>query len=136
MQLDEKAYKPSSVADRISMAKNQLLLPAAYAASAETVMNDVQRKMPAMKDIYLRYAERCKQANAMDFDDLLVNTYILLNTNEDVRRKYVERFRYVLVDEYQDTNRVQQAIVMLLTKERQRVCVVGDDAQRDRKSVV
>lgn len=129
MQLDEKAYKPSSVADRISMAKNQLLLPAAYAASAETVMNDVQRKMPAMKDIYLRYAERCKQANAMDFDDLLVNTYILFNTNEDVRRKYVERFRYVLVDEYQDTNRVQQAIVMLLTKERQRVCVVGDDAQ-------
>ncbi|NPD93015.1 ATP-dependent helicase [Xylanibacter muris] len=129
MKLDDKVYKPSSVADRISMAKNQLLLPAAYANSAETVMTDVQRKMPAIKDIYLRYSERCRQANAMDFDDLLVNTYTLFNTNEEIRLKYVDRFRYVLVDEYQDTNRVQQAIVMLLTKDNQRVCVVGDDAQ-------
>lgn len=129
MALDDKVYKPAAVADRISMAKNHLLLPQAYAASADTVKADVERKMPAVKDIYLRYAERCRQANAMDFDDLLVNTYLLFDRNEDARRKYVERFCYVLVDEYQDTNYAQQAIVMQLTKERQRVCVVGDDAQ-------
>lgn len=129
MGLDDKVYKPATVADRISMAKNRLLLPQAYAGSATTVREDTERHQPMVKDIYLRYAERCRQANAMDFDDLLVNTYMLFNTNEEVRLKYVERFHYVLVDEYQDTNFAQQAIVMQLTKERQRVCVVGDDAQ-------
>lgn len=129
MNLDEKTYKPAVVADRISMAKNHLLLPLAYSGSADTVRTDTERKMPAIKDIYRKYCERCKQANAMDFDDLLVNTYVLFNAHEDVRQKYVERFRYVLVDEYQDTNYAQQAIVTQLTKERQRVCVVGDDAQ-------
>lgn len=129
MALDEKTYKPATVADRISMAKNHLLLPVAYAGSADAVRTDAERRMPAIKDIYRRYSERCRQANAMDFDDLLVNTYVLFNTYEDIRRKYVERFGYVLVDEYQDTNFAQQAIVTQLTTERQRVCVVGDDAQ-------
>lgn len=129
MGLDEKVYKPAVVADRISMAKNRLLLPQAYANSAPTVMYDAERRMPAIKDIYIKYSERCRQANAMDFDDLIVNTYTLFNNNEEIRRKYVNRFLYVLVDEYQDTNFAQQAVVMQLTKERQRVCVVGDDAQ-------
>ena len=128
MQLDEKQYKPSSVADRISMAKNHLLLAHAY-ANSPSAADDAVRKVPAIKDIYLRYAERCRQSNAMDFDDLLVQTYMLFREHEDVRRQYVDRFAYVLVDEYQDTNYAQQAIVMQLTKERQRVCVVGDDAQ-------
>lgn len=127
--LDDKIYKASSVAERISMAKNHLLLPQAYANSTETVKADCERKMPAIKDIYLRYAERCRQANAMDFDDLLVNTWMLFKNHENVCRKYIERFEYVLVDEYQDTNYTQQAIVLQLTKERKRICVVGDDAQ-------
>jgi len=129
MGLDEKVYKPSAVADRISMAKNRLLTPGRYAGSAETVQYDNQRKMPAIKDIFRNYHERCRQANAMDFDDLLLNTYLLFDGNDDVRRRYADRFRYVLVDEYQDTNHAQQAIVMQLTRERCRVCVVGDDAQ-------
>ncbi len=129
MQLDEKQYKAASVADRISMAKNHLLLPQAYAADSSCVISDTEHKMPMIKDIYLRYWQRCHQANAMDFDDLLVNTYVLFANNEDVRCRYVDRFRYVLVDEYQDTNRVQQAIVLQLTRDHQRICVVGDDAQ-------
>lgn len=128
MQLDEKIYKPSSVADRISMAKNHLLLPQAY-ANSPSAADDAVRKVPAISQIYLRYADRCRQANAMDFDDLLVQTFRLFRDHEDIRQQYVERFAYVLVDEYQDTNYAQQAIVMQLTKERQRVCVVGDDAQ-------
>ena len=128
MQLDDKTYKPASVADRISMAKNHLLLPHAYAQS-DWAKDDAQHKHPALKDIYIRYSERCKQANAMDFDDLLVYTYMLLRNHEDIRQKYIERFQYVLVDEYQDTNYAQQEIVVLLTKEHGRVCVVGDDAQ-------
>ena len=128
MQLDEKQYKPSSVADRISMAKNHLLLAHAY-ANSPSAADDAVRKVPAISQIYLRYAERCRQANAMDFDDLLVQTFTLFRDHEDIRRQYAERFAYVLVDEYQDTNYAQQAIVMQLTKERQRVCVVGDDAQ-------
>lgn len=128
MSLDDKQYKASSVADRISMAKNHLLLPHAYARSSAAA-DDAIRKMSAISDIYLRYTERCRQANAMDFDDLLVQTYMLFHEHEDVRKQYAERFAYVLVDEYQDTNYVQQAIVWHLTMERQKVCVVGDDAQ-------
>ena len=128
MALDDKVYKPASVADRISMAKNHLLLPQAY-ASSPSAADDAQQKRPAVKDIYLRYAERCRQANAMDFDDLLVQTWLLFENHEDARRKYAERFQFVLVDEYQDTNYAQQAIVYQLTKEHQRICVVGDDAQ-------
>ena len=128
MQLDEKVYKPASVADRISMAKNHLVLPAQYRIG-EWAAQDAQMKRPLTADIYSRYAERCRQANAMDFDDLLVKTFVLLNNNEDIRQKYAMRFRYVLVDEYQDTNYAQQEIVLLLTRDHQHVCVVGDDAQ-------
>ena len=128
MGLDDKVYKPSSVADRISMAKNHLLLPQAYQQSA-WASDDASQKRPQVYNIYIRYAQRCQQANAMDFDDLLVQTWVLFQNHEDVRRKYVEKFHFVLVDEYQDTNFAQQAIVYQLTKERQKVCVVGDDAQ-------
>ena len=129
MNLDDKIYKASTVADRISMAKNHLLTAGKYANSQTAVTTDMQHKMPAVKDIYSRYSERCRQANAMDFDDLLMNIHILFANNDDIRRKYAERFEYVLVDEYQDTNFAQQAIVNQLTRERQKVCVVGDDAQ-------
>ena len=128
MQLDDKTYKPASVADRISMAKNHLLLPAQYATSSWAA-DDARSKRPLVSQIYNRYAERCRQANAMDFDDLLVQTFVLLSQREDIRQKYVQRFQYVLVDEYQDTNYAQQEIVLLLTREHGRVCVVGDDAQ-------
>ena len=129
MNLDEKVYKPSAVADRISMAKNHLMTALQYANSNNAVTTDMQRRMPAIKDIYLRYSDRCRQANTIDFDDLLMNIYLLFANNEEIRRKYAERFEYVLVDEYQDTNFAQQAIVNQITKERQMVCVVGDDAQ-------
>lgn len=128
MELDDKVYKPASVADRISMAKNHLILAGQYGQTA-WAQDDARSKRPQITNIYARYAERCRQANAMDFDDLLVYTYVLLQNNEDVRQKYVERFHFVLVDEYQDTNFAQQAIVLQLTRDRQRVCVVGDDAQ-------
>ena len=128
MQLDDKVYKPSSVSDRISMAKNHLIMASQYGQSAWH-RDDVQGKRPQISAVYMRYAERCRQANAMDFDDLLIYTHQLLSNHEDVRQKYVEKFQFVLVDEYQDTNFAQQAIVLLLTKDHQRVCVVGDDAQ-------
>ena len=128
MNLDDKVYKPASVADRISMAKNHLMLPQAYAESA-WAKDDTMQKRPQVAAIYIRYAERCRQANAMDFDDLLVQTWVLFKNHEEVRQKYVDKFQFVLVDEYQDTNYAQQAIVYQLTKERQMVCVVGDDAQ-------
>ena len=128
MGLDDKVYKPSSVADRISMAKNHLLLPQAYQQSSWAA-DDTSQKRLQIANIYNRYAERCRQANAMDFDDLLVQTWVLFKNHEDIRRKYVDKFHFVLVDEYQDTNFAQQSIVYELTKERQKVCVVGDDAQ-------
>ena len=128
LQLDDKVYKPASVADRISMAKNHLLLPQQYQVSSWAA-DDAQKKRPQVSYIYNRYVERCRQANAMDFDDLLVQTYLLFRNHEDIRQKYVERFQYVLVDEYQDTNFAQQEIVLQLTREHGRVCVVGDDAQ-------
>ena len=124
MGLDDKVYKPATVSDHISMAKNHLVLPAAYVNCSL-----FDPKKPKEAEVYVRYAERCRQANAMDFDDLLVQTYLLFEHHEDIRRKYVDKFQYVLVDEYQDTNFAQQKIVLQLTRERQRVCVVGDDAQ-------
>lgn len=124
MGLDDKVYKPSTVSDQISMAKNHLILPNAFMKCS--LYDD---KKPKVAEVYVRYAERCRQANAMDFDDLLVNTWLLFGNHEEVRRKYVERFAFVLVDEYQDTNFAQQKIVLQLTQELQRVCVVGDDAQ-------
>ena len=124
MQLDDKVYKPNTVADQISMAKNHLILPDAFVNCSL-----FDPKHPQVAHIYKMYALRCRQANAMDFDDLLVQTFLLFNEHEDIRQKYVEKFQYVLVDEYQDTNYAQQRIVYQLTRERQRVCVVGDDAQ-------
>ena len=128
MNLDDKTYKPASVADRISMAKNHLLLPQQYAVSSWAA-DDAHYKRPMVAQLYNRYVERCRQANAMDFDDLLVQTYLLFKNHEDICQKYVQRFQYVLVDEYQDTNYAQQEIVLQLTREHGRVCVVGDDAQ-------
>ena len=129
MGLDEKTYKPGIVQSRISNAKNHLVTPTGYAANKEAYEGDMAAKMPAIRDIYTRYWERCRQAGAMDFDDLLVYTYILFRDFPDVLARYREQFRYVLVDEYQDTNYAQHSIVLQLTKENQRVCVVGDDAQ-------
>ena len=124
MQLDDKQYKPNTVADKISMAKNHLLLPDAFVHSS---LYDA--KHSKVYDVYQRYIERCRQSNAMDFDDLLLQTFLLFQHHDDIRLKYADKFRYVLVDEYQDTNFAQQSIVLQLTRERQHVCVVGDDAQ-------
>ena len=129
MQLDDKIYKPSTISSRISMAKNHLILPAEYALTENLMTRDKEQHMPSMLSVYSAYCERCRKANAMDFDDLLTNTYALFNNNEDIRLKYADRFKYILVDEYQDTNHVQQKIVWQLSKENLRVCAVGDDAQ-------
>ena len=129
MGLDEKTYKPGTVQARISNAKNHLVTPTGYAANKEAYESDMAVKMPAIRDIYTRYWERCRQAGAMDFDDLLVYTYILFRDYPEVLARYQDQFRYILVDEYQDTNYAQHSIVLQLTKENQRVCVVGDDAQ-------
>lgn len=129
MQLDDKIYKPSLISSRISMAKNHLILPDQYRMTRNLVERDAEQRMPAMSSIYSAYCERCKLANAMDFDDLLTNTYILFDENDDIRLKYAEKFKYILVDEYQDTNFVQQKIVWQLSKENLHVCAVGDDAQ-------
>ena len=129
MHLDDKTYKPGMIQSRISNAKNHLVLPDAYASNADFYQNDVNAKVPATRDIYHRYWERCRQSDAMDFDDLLVYTYLLFRDHPEIRQKYAGQFRYVLVDEYQDTNFAQHSIVLQLTKEHQHVCVVGDDAQ-------
>ena len=129
MGLDEKVYKPGSVAGRISAAKNRLVMPEQYMASANIMNADRAAKVPATGEIYMRYAQRCRQAEAMDFDDLLLHTWLLFRDHPEVCRKYEERFQFVLVDEYQDTNYAQDQIVWQLTQHRQRVAVVGDDAQ-------
>ena len=129
MQLDDKTYKPNAVAERISAAKSRLISPFDYENDEGLRRDDRNAKIPSVYDIYKRYDERCRLANAMDFDDLLVNTYRLFKDFPDVLNKYVERFRYVLVDEYQDTNYVQGYIVWQLTQARKAICVVGDDAQ-------
>ncbi len=129
MQLDDKVYKPNAVAERISSAKSNLISASDYENDQGLRNDDKRARIPSVYEIYKRYTERCRLANAMDFDDLLVNTYRLFKDFPDVRRQYVERFRYVLVDEFQDTNYVQACIVWQLTQERKAVCVVGDDAQ-------
>lgn len=127
--LDDKIYKPASVHNRISMAKNYIELPSDYALSTSYASRDRDSRMEKMPQIYEIYQQRLRQANAMDFDDLLLYTYLLFSKNEDIRQKYGERFRYVLVDEYQDTNSVQQSIVLQIVRDYHNVCVVGDDAQ-------
>ena len=129
MGLDEKVYKPGSVQARISNAKNHLVSPAGYASNKEAYEGDCAAKMPAIRDIYHRYWDRCRQADAMDFDDLLFYTFILFRDHPEVLARYQEQFRYILVDEYQDTNYAQHSIVLQLAKDHQHVCVVGDDAQ-------
>lgn len=129
MELDDKIYKPAGVHAVISNAKNCLISPQSYAANAELMLRDQKSRRFELHRIYDVYVQRCRKANAMDFDDLLVLTYQLFKTHEDIRQKYVERFHYVLVDEYQDTNYAQQCIVWELTKDHQHICVVGDDAQ-------
>ena len=129
MALDDKIYKPSSIHARISMAKNHFILPELYERKGELMERDRRDRIPEISRIYKLYMQRCRAANAMDFDDLLVFTHRLLQENEAVRAQYAELFQYVLVDEYQDTNHVQQCIVSLLTEKHRRICVVGDDAQ-------
>lgn len=129
MGLDEKTYKPGVVQARISNAKNHLVTPADYGRNREAIQSDHMAHMPAMHDIYRRYWERCRQADAMDFDDLLLYTFLLFRDHEEVLQRYQEHFRYILVDEYQDTNFAQHSIVLQLAKKHQHVCVVGDDAQ-------
>ena len=129
VQLDDKVYKPNVVQCRISNAKNRLMTAQVYAADAMAVADDRSAKMGQIREIYLRYQERCRQAGAMDFDDILLYTYLLFEQHPEVRERYAQQFAYVLVDEYQDTNYAQHSIVWQLTKETQRVCVVGDDAQ-------
>ena len=129
MQLDDKVYKPGLIQGRISNAKNRLVSPQAYAASGEMREADKAAKVPRTGEIYLRYCERCRQSDAMDFDDLLVYTYRLFKDNPQICDAYAERFRYVLVDEYQDTNFAQHSIVLQLTERHRHICVVGDDAQ-------
>ena len=129
MGLDVKVYKPSIVLSKISQAKNNLILAEEYFNDPDILKRDDSDTVPEVGHIYMKYQQRLKASDAMDFDDLLVKMYILLTTHEEVRRKYVDRFNFVLVDEYQDTNRTQARILWLLTRERQMLCVVGDDAQ-------
>lgn len=129
MGLDDKKYKPAAVHAKISMAKNNLMSAAAYDCDAAIFEQNKRAQMPEVGKIFVAYVQRCKQANAMDFDDLLTLTYQLFREHEDIRHKYAARFDYVLVDEYQDTNHVQMSIVMQLCQEKQRVCAVGDDSQ-------
>lgn len=129
MGLDDKRYKPSFIAGRISEAKNHLLTPDGYFADASILRRDEAEGVGRTHEIYTAYQNRLRAANAMDFDDLLLQTYLLLRDHRDVRARYQERFRYILVDEYQDTNKAQHHILALLTDPASRICVVGDDAQ-------
>ena len=129
MGLDDKAYKPAAVHARISMAKNNLVTAEAYDSDPAILEQNKRAKMPAIGKIYVAYVQRCRQANAMDFDDLLMLTFQLFRDHEEIRQKYAGWFDYILVDEYQDTNHVQMSIVMQLCKEKLRVCAVGDDSQ-------
>ena len=129
MELDDKAYKPGTVLGAISNCKNQLVTAEQYVGNPANRQSDARRSMPALGQVFLRYSNRCRQSDAMDFDDILLYTYLLFEQHPDVLEKWAQRFRYVLVDEYQDTNYAQHRIVWQLTRQHQHVCVVGDDAQ-------
>lgn len=128
-QLDDKKYKPSTVLSHISNAKNSLVLPTSYRNSNRLLERDRAQQMPEICSIYEEYVQRCKKCNAMDFDDMLVYTWLLFKEHADVAQKYREKFKYILVDEYQDTNYAQHQIVLQLSNFQQHICVVGDDAQ-------
>jgi len=129
LKLDEKVYKPGMVQSRLSYAKNNLITPDAYSANTDLIKADIASKVPMMKDLYKIYCNRCKKADAMDFDDLLLQTNVLFRNNPDILQKYQQLFGYVLVDEYQDTNFAQYLIVKKLAEVHEKICVVGDDAQ-------
>lgn len=129
MELDDKIYKPAALGARISEAKNHLILPAQYSRDPGIASRDQADRLTEMSKIYEQYQHRLRSSSAMDFDDLLLNTYLLLHDNIEIRKHYKERFQYILVDEFQDTNRVQHQILTLLTDRDSRICVVGDDAQ-------
>lgn len=129
MKLDDKVYKPSVVLGRISMAKNNLIVAQSYAQSARILSEDTACKRPLLGEIYKQYQQRCKQSDTMDFDDLLLQTNILFRDFPDVLAKYQQKFSYILVDEYQDTNYSQYLIVKKLSEQHHNICVVGDDAQ-------
>ena len=129
MQLDEKVYKPNVVLSRISLAKNQLLSPTSYSSNRDYTMQDRFARIPEVSRIYSEYNRRLKACNAMDFDDLLFMTNTLFKNHEEVLHKYQDFFRYILVDEYQDTNYSQYLIVKRLAEPDNHICVVGDDAQ-------
>ena len=129
LALDDKTYKPSAVCSRISWAKNQLISAEQYAASPELYQQDRKKQMEQLGRIYALYEQRCQLANAMDFDDLLVKTFQLFYTHPEVREKYEKRYDHILIDEYQDTNYVQQQIMLMLRRKNHNVCVVGDDYQ-------
>ncbi|MBQ2020100.1 MAG: UvrD-helicase domain-containing protein, partial [Rikenellaceae bacterium] len=128
MGLSDENYKPQQVCSRISLAKNKLITPAAYAANAAFAAEDRQRKQPQFAEIYDAYCRRCKQNGSMDFDDLLLQINILFRDCPDVLARYQEQFKYILVDEYQDTNYAQYIIIRRLAQYNPNVCVVGDDA--------
>lgn len=129
MNLDDKVYKVGTVQARISAAKNDLVSPEAYAANPQRQLEDIQARRPLLKEVYQRYTERCRLASAMDFDDILLMTNILFRDHPEVLAAYQDRFRFILVDEYQDTNFSQYLIVKKLSEKHHRVCVVGDDSQ-------
>lgn len=129
LKLDDKQYKPGFVHSRISFAKNNLITPEAYLSTPDLIKSDMNSRVPVMSDIYKIYCNRCKQADAMDFDDLLLQTNVLFRNHPDVLAKYQNAFSYILVDEYQDTNFAQYLIVKKLAEKHERICVVGDDAQ-------
>lgn len=129
MQLDEKQYKPAAILARISMAKNALITPTAYMQNTEWIRQDRINRHYALPELYTLYQQRLREANAMDFDDLLTNLCLLLRDDESLRQYYQQIFRYILVDEYQDTNYAQYLIVRLLSQPQNNICVVGDDAQ-------
>ena len=129
LNLPDEKYKPASIASRISLAKNKLITPGAYLANASLAAEDRQMQIPEFGNVYNIYCQRCKHNGAMDFDDLLLQTNILLRDCPDVLARYQELFQYILVDEYQDTNYAQYVIIRRLSQHHAKVCVVGDDAQ-------
>lgn len=127
--LDDKTYKPNEIYGRISSAKNNLITAKAYSSNRQVMIQDQKSKRPRMAEIYMIYSNRCKKADAMDFDDLLLNTNILFRDHPKVLEKYQDKFKYILVDEYQDTNFAQYLIINKLSAKNKNICVVGDDAQ-------
>ncbi len=129
MDLDEENYKPAPIYGRISMAKNNLITVDAYSQNERLILDDMHAKRPEFKNIYAKYCQRCKQSNVMDFDDLLLNVNLLFKRHPDIQKKYSEKFKFILVDEYQDTNYAQYLIVKKLSENHRMLSVVGDDAQ-------